>query len=66
MKNPFLQPPQKPVDDVPMGVLIDGSFACMTCDELVNEAEYFPVDKILIWVCLTGHRSAIENFNLGV
>ena len=66
MKNPFLQPPNKPVDEAPRGVLIDGTFACMTCDEMCDEAEYFPVDKILVWVCTQEHRSAIENFSLGV
>lgn len=66
MKNPFLTPPQKPVDETPVGVLVDGTFACMTCDELCEEAQYFPVEKVLIWFCTEEHKSAIENFNLGV
>ncbi|QNN98331.1 hypothetical protein SEA_LILMARTIN_81 [Streptomyces phage LilMartin] len=64
MKNPFLEPAAVE-DEAPSGVLIDGSFACMTCDEACDEAEYFPVEKALVWFCTTGHRSAIENFNLG-
>lgn len=66
MKNPFLEEPKKPIEDVPRGVLIDGAFTCMTCEDIVDEAEFFPVDKMLVWVCITGHKSAIENFNLGV
>ncbi|QGH76394.1 hypothetical protein SEA_DAUBENSKI_86 [Streptomyces phage Daubenski] len=66
MINPFLQPPQKPVDDVPQGILIDGTFVCMTCNESCDEAEYFPVEKILVWLCTNEHRSAIEGFSLGV
>jgi len=66
MINPFLQPPEKPVDEALQGVLIDGSFVCMTCDETCDEAEYFPIKKILVWTCSDGHDSAIENFNLGV
>jgi hypothetical protein len=66
MKNPFLEPPKKPVDDLPVGMVIDGTFVCMTCGETCDEAEYFPVEKILIWFCSAEHRSAIEGFNLGV
>lgn len=66
MINPFLQPPEKAVEDVPQGILIDVTANCMTCDDVVDEAEYFPVEKLLIWICIAGHKSAIENFNLGV
>lgn len=66
MINPFLQPPKKPVEDVPPGILIAVSANCMTCDDVVDEAEYFPVEKLLVWICIAGHKSAIENFNLGV
>jgi formylmethanofuran dehydrogenase subunit E len=51
---------------VPEGILIEGSFTCMTCDEVVEEANYLPVDKMLGWKCSNGHKSAIENFSLGV
>ncbi|AIW02586.1 hypothetical protein SEA_EVY_84 [Streptomyces phage Evy] len=66
MKNPFLEPPKKPVDEVPSGILIATAALCMTCDEHCDEAEYFPVEKLLVWICVNGHRSVIENFNLGV
>jgi hypothetical protein len=66
MINPFLQPAKKPVEDVPQGILIDVTANCMTCDDVVDEAEYFPVEKLLVWICTEGHKSAIENFNLGV
>jgi hypothetical protein len=66
VNNPFLTPPQKPVDEAPIGVLIDGTFACMTCNETCDEAEYFPVEKVLVWLCNAQHKSVIENFSLGV
>ncbi len=66
MINPFHQPAEKPVDDIPQGIVIDGTFVCMTCGECCDEAEYFPVEKILVWLCSNEHRSAIEGFNLGV
>ncbi|QAX95820.1 hypothetical protein SEA_TEUTSCH_84 [Streptomyces phage Teutsch] len=66
MINPFSEQPKKPVDELPMGIVIDGSFVCMTCGHVCDEAEYFPVDKILVWICAEEHKSAIENFNLGV
>lgn len=65
MINPFLKPAEKPAETLSMGVPVDGSFVCMACDEQVDEAEYFPVEKILVWVCSKEHKSAIENFNLG-
>lgn len=66
MINPFLKPAEKAAEDVPQGILIAVSANCMTCYEVVDEAEYFPVDKLLIWICIKGHKSVIENFNLGV
>jgi hypothetical protein len=48
------------------GILIDGSFTCMMCEEVVDEGHYLPVKQILGWICSQGHRSVIENFNLGV
>ncbi|QDF17257.1 hypothetical protein SEA_MINDFLAYER_83 [Streptomyces phage MindFlayer] len=64
MHNPFEENPaqERPIQP---GILIDGSFSCMTCGEVVDEAEYLPVDKILGWLCSEGHKSLIENFNLG-
>lgn len=53
------------VDEVPAGILIDGSFTCMTCGEVVDEALYLPVKNALGWQCSKNHESAIENFNLG-
>jgi hypothetical protein len=48
------------------GMTIDGSFTCMTCGEVVDEGMYFPVDSILIWKCSQEHKSATENFSLGI
>lgn len=47
------------------GMLIDGSFTCMTCGEVVDEGHYLPVEQILGWTCSEGHKSVIENFSLG-
>jgi hypothetical protein len=65
MKNPFMEQPQKPVDEAPKGVLIAVSANCMICDEQCDEAEYFPVEKVLVWYCKDEHKSLIENFSLG-
>lgn len=66
MINPFAQPPKKAEERPTHSVIIDGTFTCMTCDELVDEALLFPVEKILVWFCTEEHKSAIENFNIGV
>jgi hypothetical protein len=56
---------EETVDEPPKGLVIDGSFACMTCEEIVDEAVLLPVERIVAWECSLGHKSAIENFNLG-
>jgi hypothetical protein len=66
MINPFLQPPKKAVEEPAHSVIIDGSFVCMTCEEICDEALLFPVEKVLVWYCTDEHKSEIENFNLGV
>lgn len=37
-----------------------GSFECQTCYAYVEQATYFPQQKIMQWVCGEGHRSQIE------
>lgn len=65
MNNPFAEPPKKTDDEAPTGVLIAVSAICMTCDEQCDEANWYPNEKMLVWVCTDGHRSVIENFTLG-
>lgn len=65
MKNPFLEPPKKAVEEVPVGISIDGTFVCMTCGFCCDEAQYFPVEKLLVWFCEEEHKSYIENFTIG-
>lgn len=50
--------------EAPEGIQIDGAFGCQTCYEQVDEAEYFPVEKILKWKCSESHISYIEEFIL--
>lgn len=52
---------EKPVEKpITPSILIDGSFSCITCEEMVDEAEYLPVEKMLGWLCSQGHKSLIE------
>ena len=57
---------EKKKEEPPQGMPIDGSFSCMTCGFVVDEGIYFPLDKALVWKCPEGHKSAIENFSIGV
>lgn len=41
-------------------LLIEGSFACMSCDESVDEAFHFVLEKVIGWKCSKGHWSEIE------
>jgi len=50
--------------EAPKGIVIDGAFGCQTCYEQCDEAEYFPIEKILRWKCSEGHMSYIEEFTL--
>lgn len=45
----------------PEGIIIDGAFGCQVCHVQVEEAEYFPEDRLLIWQCESGHNSHIED-----
>lgn len=58
----FDKKPEKKVESI----IIDGSFTCMTCDEVAEEANYLPVEQMLGWTCSNGHKSVIEKFSLGV
>jgi len=48
----------------PEGVAISGTFGCQSCFDMVPEAEYFQMEKILRWKCQNGHISYIENWVL--
>lgn len=43
---------------------IGGSFSCQSCIDDADEAEYYPVEHLLIWKCQDGHTSYLENFSL--
>ena len=40
--------------------IVDGSFQCHVCDEVVDEAERIVAQKIIQWTCSGGHISSIE------
>lgn len=63
--NIYEKKEEEPVKEAPKGIVIDGSFSCMTCEEIVDEALLLPVERIVAWECSAGHKSVIENFNLG-
>ncbi len=48
----------------PKGMVLDISAHCQICFESVDEAEYFPIEKILKWKCSKAHISFIEEFKL--
>lgn len=48
----------------PEGTVIYGTFGCQSCFDMVDEAEYFQIEKILRWKCQSGHISYIENWVL--
>jgi len=45
-----------------MFIEIDGTFACMTCDEYVGVGKWYQMERVLIWECSSNHKSMIENF----
>jgi hypothetical protein len=45
------------------GELIEGSFGCHYCWEIVDEATYFPKEKRLVYKH-ENHESTIEGFEL--
>jgi len=38
--------------------------SCQICFEYVDDAEYYPIEKLLKWKCSQGHVSFIEEFRL--
>lgn len=48
----------------PPSMILDVAAMCQHCMEQVEEAEYFPNEAILTWICSEGHRSYIEEFRL--
>lgn len=48
----------------PVGMDIDFDGSCQLCHEYVDKAEYFPVEKILRWVCSSNHISFVQDFKL--
>jgi hypothetical protein len=55
---------KKNQEEPAQGMEIGGSFSCQTCNETVDEAEWFQPEKILRWVCSAKHLSYIEGFSL--
>lgn len=51
-------------EEVRQAEILDGTYGCQTCDEHVEEAEWFITQKILRWKCSAGHMSFIEEFSL--
>ena len=51
-------------EEAPKGLEISGAFGCQTCHEQCDDAEYFPIEKILKWKCSEGHISYVEDFVL--
>ena len=45
----------------PVGVTVDGTFFCQTCDENCDEAILYN-GQDLVWKCSKGHTSIIEDF----
>jgi hypothetical protein len=54
------KPPEKP-----QGMSLDGTYNCQLCGVQVDQATYYPVDSVLVWICPEGHKSFIKGFSLG-
>lgn len=61
MINPFEQIVQDPMSDPEE---VGGSFDCQECSATVHEAFYFDEERLLVWRCPEGHKSAIEGFHI--
>jgi len=63
MPNPFSKEKPKSAEQFEE---VGGSFECQYggCGEVVHDAKYFHVAKLLAWVCSNGHKSFIEDFRL--
>lgn len=44
--------------------LIEGGFGCKQCFVQSDEAKYYPMQHLLIWVCENQHKNVIEGFDL--
>jgi hypothetical protein len=63
--NKFIKEPEE-IKELPQGVPVGGSFQCHTCSTQADEAQYYPNESKLAWMCPESHVSFIENFSLGV
>lgn len=43
---------------------LDVDVSCQICFEYVDDATYYPVEKLLKWKCSQGHISFMEEFRL--
>lgn len=53
-----------PAQEAPKGEVMELSLGCQTCNEQVDEQEFFQQAKILKWTCSKGHLSYIEDWSL--
>ncbi len=60
----FAQSARKQENPVDNFIVIDGAFGCATCFEQVDQARYYPDDRVLAWRCSETHVSSIEDFIL--
>lgn len=53
----------EPAGEKPAGVPIDGAFLCHYCNESCDEAQWYMAQKLLVWKCICGKQSYIEDFD---
>lgn len=64
MSNPFSSFYGKPVTKKPVDYEeVEGAMDCQFCRETVGEGKYYPLQKVLRYVCSKEHINILEDFN---